>query len=149
MPKTIRDLVQGQIPHTGHVGQTVFEVAKSMSGKRVGAFPVLEEDRVVGIFTERDLMTRVVAAGLDPQQVLVDEVMTRELIVASPQESYDQALAKMQKAGIRHLIIVEGGELVGLVSLRDLMQVDIHAKSAEIDSLNEYIHYSPSPAVQR
>ena len=93
-------------------------------------------------------MTRVVAKDLNPQKVLVDEVMTRNLIVASPNDSYAEAMAKMQKAGIRHLIIVDGDQLVGMVSLRDLLQVDINEKSAEIESLHEYIHYTPPPVPQ-
>jgi CBS domain-containing protein len=143
MEKTIGKLIKGRYVYTAHSGQTVFDVARSMSEKRVGALAVLEEDRLVGIFSERDLMTRVVAKGLNPQKVLVDEVMTRNLIVASPSDSYTEALAKMQKAGIRHLLIVDGDQLVGMLSLRDLLQVDIKEKSAEIESLHEYIHYTP------
>jgi CBS domain-containing protein len=145
MEKTIGKLIQGRYVYTAHSGQTVLEVARSMSEKRVGALAVLEEDRLVGIFSERDLMTRVVAKGLDPQKVLVDEVMTRNLIVASPNDSYAEAMTKMQKAGIRHLLIVDGDQLMGMLSLRDLLQVDIKEKSAEIESLHEYIHFSPPP----
>lgn len=148
MEKTIGTLIRGRSVYTGHVGQTVLDVAKYMSEKRIGALAVLEEDRVVGIFSERDLMSRVVAKGLHPQKVLVDEVMTRDLIVATPQDSYAEALAKMQKASIRHLIIVDGGQLVGMVSLRDLLQVDINEKSAEIESLHEYIYYVPPPVLK-
>lgn len=149
MKKTIGQLIRGRSVYTGHVGQNVLDAAMHMTEKRIGALAVLEEDRVVGIFSERDLMTRVVAKGLNPREVLVDEVMTRDLVVASPQESYEEALAKMQEAGIRHLIIVDGSQLVGLLSLRDLLQVDLSAKSAEIESLQEYIHYVPPPVLPR
>jgi CBS domain-containing protein len=147
MEKTIGKLIKGRYVYSVQTGQTVFDVARSMSEKHVGAVAVLENDRLVGIFSERDLMTRVVAKGLNPQKVLVSEVMTRNLISAASDDSYAEAMNIMQKASIRHLLIVDGGELVGMLSLRDLMQVDISEKSAEIESLNEYIHYSP-PQVQ-
>jgi len=147
MEKTIGKLIKGRYVYTAQAGHTVFDVARSMSDKHVGALAILENDRLMGIFSERDLMTRVVAKGLNPQKVLVSEVMTRNLIVASPKDSYADAMQKMQSASIRHLLIVDGDELVGILSLRDLMQVDIREKSAEIESLHEYIHYSP-PRIQ-
>jgi predicted transcriptional regulator len=85
----------------------------------------------------------VVAKGLDPGGTRVREVMTRELLVASPDDSYEDALRKMRQAGCRHLPVVEGDRLVGMISQRDLMQVDLSAKDEEIRWLNAYIHFIP------
>jgi len=145
MEKTIGKLVKGRYIYTADAKQTVFEVARSMTEKRVGALAILEDNRLVGIFSERDLMTRVVAKGHDPKKVLVNEVMTRNLIVASPKDSHAEAMTKMQKASIRHLIIVDGDQLIGMLSLRDLLLVEINEKAAELEFLQEYIHYTPPP----
>jgi CBS domain-containing protein len=104
---------------------------------------VLDGIRLVGVLSERDIMGRVVAKGLDPDQARVGDVMTREIVVAKPDESHDDGLRKMKQAGCRHLPVVEGDRYVGMVSLRDLLQVDLTEKDEEIRWLNAYIHYVP------
>jgi CBS domain-containing protein len=130
---------------TYHVGadDSVRQVALYMSDRRVGAVAVLDGALLAGIVSERDIMSRVVARGLDPGVTKVREVMTRELLVASPDDSYEDALRKMRQAGCRHLPVVEGDRLVGMISQRDLMQVDLSAKDEEIRWLNAYIHFIP------
>jgi CBS domain-containing protein len=122
---------------------TVRQVAQYMSDRRVGAVAVVDGQRLAGIISERDIMSRVVAKGLSPDQTKVSEIMTRELLVASPDESYEDALRKMRQAGCRHLPVVEGDLLLGMISQRDLMQVDLTAKAEEIRWLNAYIHFIP------
>ena len=119
------------------------DAAQLMAAEKIGAVPVVDADRLVGIFTERDLLTRVVAAGLDPGSTAVGEVMSTELVVAEATESYEVCLQRMQQAGVRHLIVLEQGRLFGIVSLRDLMRVDLHEKDETLTLLNAYVHYIP------
>jgi CBS domain-containing protein len=141
--KTIGRLVAGR--ETFHIGsaQTVREAARYMTERRVGAVSVVEDARLVGILSERDIMARVVARQLDPDRTRVGEVMTRDLVVAQADDTHEDGLRKMKQAGCRHLPVVEGDRLMGMVSLRDLLQVDLSEKDEEIRWLNAYIHFIP------
>ena len=141
--KNIAAVVKGREIYHLSAEQTIREAARYMSEKRVGAVVVLEGDRLVGVLSERDIMGRVVAKELDPDQTRVRDVMTREIVVVKPEESHDDGLRKMKQAGCRHLPVVEGDRYVGMVSLRDLLQVDLTEKDEEIRWLNAYIHYVP------
>ncbi|HWP43630.1 MAG TPA: CBS domain-containing protein [Blastocatellia bacterium] len=122
---------------------SVHDAAVYMTDRNIGAVTVIEGDRVVGLFSERDLMKRVVAAGRDPNAVTVGEVMTTELTTASPDESYEEGISKMHKARCRHIPVLENNKLLGLISLRDLLEVDVGEKAEEIRLLNTYINYVP------
>jgi CBS domain-containing protein len=122
---------------------TIREAARHMTEKRVGAICVLEGERLVGLLSERDIMSRVVARGLDPDRTVVREVMTRELVVAREADAHEDGVRKMRQAGCRHLPVMRGERLLGLVSLRDLLQVDLDHKVEEIRWLNSYIHFVP------
>jgi CBS domain-containing protein len=141
--KTARDLFSGQELTVVSKEQTVSDAAKIMAEKKIGAVPVLEGERVVGIFSERDIMNRVVAKDLNPNNTLIDQVMTKDLIVGEPDENIEQILNRMKQANIRHLPIVEGGKLVGIISFRDLLQADLNEKDEEIKIMTAYIHYIP------
>jgi len=141
--KTIGPLVSGRETYFVRADQTIRAVARYMAERRVGAVSVLEGDRLIGIVSERDIMTRVVAKGLDPDATHAGEIMTRGLVVASASESHEDGLRKMKQAGCRHLPVVEGDRLIGMVSQRDLLQVDLTEKDEEIRWLNAYIHYVP------
>lgn len=123
--------------------ESVYAAACYMKERNIGAVTVVEGPRVVGLFSERDLLKRVVAEGRDPSQVKVRDVMSTELTIGSPGESYEEALSKMQQAKVRHLPILEDNQLLGLISLRDLLQVDADEKAEEIRMLNTYINYVP------
>jgi CBS domain-containing protein len=123
---------------------TVGDAARVMALHQIGAVPVLEGERLAGIFTERDVLTRVVAASRDAERTLVREVMSAELVVADVGESYDLCLTRMQQAHVRHLILLEGGGLAGILSLRDLLRVDLDEKDEAITMLNAYVHYIPA-----
>jgi CBS domain-containing protein len=141
--KTIGSVVAGrEVFHVG-VDQTIREVARYMTERRVGAVAVLDGQRLAGILSERDIMTRVVAKGLDPDRTRVVDVMTRDLVVGQAGESHDDGLRKMKQAGCRHLPVVKGDHLVGMVSQRDLLQIDLTEKDEEIRWLNAYIHFIP------
>jgi CBS domain-containing protein len=113
--------------------------ARLMADRKIGAVPVLDGERLVGIFSERDVLTRVVAAGCDPDATPVGDVMSSELVVVDPAESYEACLSRMREAHVRHVIVLDQGRLAGIVSLRDLLAVDIHEKDEAIGLLNAYV----------
>jgi CBS domain-containing protein len=122
---------------------SVHNAARYMTERHIGAVTVVDGERVIGLFSERDLMNRIVAEGRDPRAVAVREVMTTDLTTAGPNESYEVGLRKMQHARCRHLPILEEDNFIGLISLRDLLIVDADEKAEEIRMLNTYIHYVP------
>jgi CBS domain-containing protein len=119
---------------------TVREAARIMSENNVGIVAVLEGDRLVGVFSERDVVQRVVHRGLDPARTAVGEVMTTNLVVADADDDYQTAMHKMDHANIRHLPVVSGERLLSMLSIRDLMRVDLEDKGAEIQHLQEYLY---------
>lgn len=142
MPR-LREVFQGRELFFVTPEQSVAEAARYMSDRNVGAVCVLEKDRLAGILSERDMMKRVIAANLDPRSTPVSEVMTPKPVVVDVHESCEKCLKIMKQAGIRHLPVVEGDKLVGLLSLRDLLQVDLNEKEEELKYMQDYIHYVP------
>jgi CBS domain-containing protein len=114
-----------------------------MTRAHIGAIPILVEDRLIGIFSERDLMTRVVVAGRDPHTTLVSEVMTTEVETASLEEHVDFCVEKMKRVGCRHLPVIVDGKIVGVVSMRDLLRDELAEQDHEIRSLKAYMHQTP------
>ena len=141
--KPIESLVTGREIVFVESSDNVLSAVRRLVENNIGAAPVLEGGRLAGVFSERDLMTRVIVAGKDPATVPVDEVMTRDVVVARSTESVHDCLARMRAAGIRHLPVVEGDRLVGFLSLRDLLLVEISEKVDEIEYLTAYIHFTP------
>ncbi|HLC41538.1 MAG TPA: CBS domain-containing protein [Methylomirabilota bacterium] len=121
----------------------VAEAVQMMAGHNVGIVAVFEGERLVGVFSERDVVQRVLAKGLDPAKTSVKDVMTTELVVADADEDYQSAMRKMDQANIRHLPVVSAGRLLSMISIRDLMRVDIQDKGEEIRYLREYLFQVP------
>jgi len=145
---TLNSIIYGRPTYTIDKDMTVLEAIQYMTDKRVGAVAVIDGSRLVGVFSERDLMTRVVVAGRDADKTYVSEVMSRDVTYGHPDETYEEGMARMQRAKCRHLPIVKDGGLLGFISLRDLMQVDIDKKTEEIKLMNEYIHFMPMAEVK-
>jgi CBS domain-containing protein len=122
---------------------SVQHAAEYMTERNIGAVTVVEGDRVVGLFSERDLMKRVVAKGHDPKTVKVSDVMTTELVTGLPVDSCEEGISKMRQAKCRHLPVLEGQQFLGLISLRDLLEVEVDEQAEELRMLNTYIHYIP------
>jgi CBS domain-containing protein len=118
---TVRDLVKDRKVYSVDAGRTVLEAARLMMEHNFGALPVLRDGELAGIFSERDLMNRVVAVGRTPAHTVVSEVMTPNPRAIALDESIEECLFIMHEFGFRHLCIVEGKELKGLVSLRDIL----------------------------
>lgn len=126
---------------------TVAEAACTMAEKNVGIVVVLDGDRLVGVFSERDAVRRVINRGLDPTMTVVEEVMTRDLVVADEDEDYQTAMRTMDQANIRHLPVVRDKQVICMLSIRDLMRVDMERMGEELRFLNEYLYTVP-PEVQ-
>jgi CBS domain-containing protein len=122
---------------------SVEEAAEYMAKHNIGAVPVLEGDRLVGIFSERDLMKRCVTKKLDISTTKINDVMTERVIVMEATDSYEDCMKIMKQENIRHIPIIDGDKLMGIISMRDLMQVDMDEKEQKIEILNSYIHYNP------
>src|SRR5579872_7534078 len=118
---TLRDLVKDRRLYSVESTRTVLEAARYMMEHNVGAVPVLRNGDLIGIFSERDIMNRVVAVGRTPGTTSVSEVMTANPRAVPADESLEECLFIMREFGFRHLPIVEGSQLKGLVSLRDVL----------------------------
>ncbi|HZQ24377.1 MAG TPA: CBS domain-containing protein [Terriglobales bacterium] len=139
----IFDLVRNQDTYRADVNQSVLDVAQAMVDRNIGAVPVLRDGILVGIFSERDLMKRVVVAGLDPSATRLSEVMTSDPLTVESQQDLETCMLLMRRHGFRHLPVCEGKQLVGLVSLRDLMLHDLNEKDDEVRMMRAYIHSTP------
>lgn len=140
----IRDLLAHRTIHYLQPQQTVMEAAKYMVDANVGAAPVLEGSTLVGIFSERDIMSKVVTKGRDPQSTRIFDVMSTELRTVTPETGCDEAMLMMQDNGIRHLPVCEGNILVGFLSFRDLMRRTLEEKSGEAEMMRAYIQTTVS-----
>ena len=141
--KQIAEVIEDQVLTVIEPSVTVRSAAQKMAEKNIGAVAVVERGKLAGIFSERDIMARVVAKGLNPDDTLVDAVMSKELLVAAPEDELDHALQKMYSIHARHLPVVENGKLVGMVSIRDLLELDDAHQRAKATFLRELVTYSP------
>lgn len=140
---TIYDLINSQQTHIAEASQTVFEVAQAMVHHNIGAMPVQRDGELVGIFSERDLMRRVVVEGRDPRTTRVEEVMTENPLTIAPGESVENCMLLMRRHGFRHLPICDCKKLVAMVSLRDLLLHDLTEKDHEVRMMRAYIQATP------
>jgi len=118
---------------------TVYEAIELMAQKNVGALPVLDGKTLLGMISERDYTRKVILQGRASKGTRVMDIMTGKVITASPGDSVEDCLETMTNNHIRHLPVVEGGELVGLVSIGDLVNWIIIAQSNQIDHLERYV----------
>jgi IMP dehydrogenase len=135
--------IKGSQVHCIPAGTTVLEATREMNERKIGAVVVREgrEGAIVGIFTERDVLRRVVGERRDPATTLVDEVMTEKVMCCWPGTDLDEVSAIMRDKRIRHLPVCdEEGELVGMVSLGDLNAFCAKTQDATIHFLSEYIY---------
>jgi CBS domain-containing protein len=120
---------------------SVLQAAMLMNEHQIGALVVTEEGGIVGMFTERDILRRVVGEQRDPAQTRVREVMSHEVVCCRPETMIDEARAAMMNRRIRHLPVVDGaGRLLGLISIGDLNAFDLAAQEHTIYMLHEYLY---------
>src|SRR5260370_27099773 len=142
--KKLRDIMRHGFLFTVKRSATVADAARSMAANNVGIVAILDGDRLCGVFSERDVVRKVVDRGLDPAETHLADVMTTRLVVADVDEDYQSAMQKMDQANIRHLPVVSGERLLSMLSIRDLMRVAIEDHGAEIEYLKEYLYQVPS-----
>jgi CBS domain-containing protein len=119
---------------------SVYEAARQMNEHRVGSLLVMENEQLVGIFTERDILQKVVAQRRDPVETLVAEVMTRDVICCRPHTPLEEARGVMKNRRIRHLPVVDDdGQVLGIVSIGDLNAHENHTHEQTIHFLHQYI----------
>jgi len=142
--KSIREVVQGRTVYLLTPSMTVAEAAAYMSARKVGAVAVVDANGLAGLFSERDLLKRVVTAGRDPRATLIAEVMTKQLLTADAEESFEACLARMSQAGIRHLPVLDHGKLLGMVTMRDLMMANVEEKRGELNLMRAMVAFPAS-----
>jgi CBS domain-containing protein len=118
---------------------TVFDAIQVMADKNVGALPVVENGRLAGIVSERDYTRKVILKGKSSKETPVRDIMTQELITADASDSVTECLRVMTEKRIRHLPVMEGSKMIGLISIGDLVRRIISAQTATIDNLEKYI----------
>jgi CBS domain-containing protein len=136
----IHDLVKNQATYHADVRQSVLEVAQAMVERNIGAVPVLRDGCLVGVFSERDLMRRVVVEGRDAARTLVGDVMTENPLTVEPKADLETCIFLMRRHGFRHLPICQGQQLHGMVSMRDILLHDLSEKDDEVRMMRAYIH---------
>ena len=144
MARHVADVMTPTV-RTARPSQSLTEAAEMMKGDDVGSVPVVDGGRLIGIVTDRDIVTRAVAERRDPQAVTVDEIASREMITVEPDQDLDEALRLMAANQVRRLPVVAGGQLVGMLSQAD---VALEAKEKKVGETVEEIS-KPSPMAAR
>ena len=136
----IRDVIRNREPYSLRASASVLEAAEFMAKRKIGAVCVLDEEgKLIGVFSERDLLNRVVVPRLDPAAMHLGEVTSPLRAVISCDETPQQALERMEQIGSRHLPVVDDEKWVGMLSMRDLLRVELSDRGDEIKLLHEYI----------
>lgn len=140
---SVRDILQIKGSQVANIfpDASVYDAAVGMNERKIGSLLVVDQERLVGIITERDILQRVVAQSRDARTTRVDEVMTTELVCCQLHTSLDEARGVMKNRRIRHLPVVDGdGRILGLISIGDLNAFEAHSQELTIHVLEEYIH---------
>ncbi|HEY9284610.1 MAG TPA: CBS domain-containing protein [Pyrinomonadaceae bacterium] len=139
---TIGDVIRDREPYFVRDTATAYDAADYMCGRNIGAVCVLDaEGRLQGIFSERDLLRRVVLKHLHPEDVPVRDVMSAIDAVIDCGDTPHDALERMERHGTRHLPVVRGQKWVGMLSMRDIMRVELSEQGDELRLLHEYIQH--------
>jgi CBS domain-containing protein len=136
----VRHVIRDREPYSMKASASVQDAAEFMATRNVGAVCVVDDSgKLLGVFSERDVLRRVVVLRRDPSSVKVGEVTSELRAVINCDETPHQALERMELIGTRHLPVVEGERWVGMLSMRDLMRVELSEQGDEIKLLHEYI----------
>ena len=143
--RTVRDILQRKGTEVWAVSPetTVIDALKLMADKNIGAVLVLDEDRVVGVLSERDYARKVVLQGRTSQDTVARQIMSERVVGVEPQQTVEECMALMTDKRIRHLPVVEGGEVIGVVSIGDIVKNIISEQEFLIEQLEHYITGTP------
>ena len=141
MAKTVGQLLDAKGPNVWTIGPTatVYDALEMLSEKNVGALVVVEEDRVCGIISERDYARKIMLKGHDSRHTRVSDIMTAEVRTITTSESVADCMETITKHHIRHLPVVEDGQLVGIVSVGDVVKSVMAEQAFLIQQLEQYI----------
>jgi CBS domain-containing protein len=118
---------------------TVFDAIKFMAEKNIGALPVLSSGTLVGIFTERDYTRKIALQGKSSKDTRVWEIISNQIVCVAPEESVEECMRLMTENRVRHLPVVEGGKLLGIISIGDLVNWIISSQNSAIEQMEQYI----------
>jgi len=135
----VRDIVHQRELFSVEKHQTVVEVAQKMADLHVGAILVFCQNQLCGVFSERDIMKRVVVERCDPAATTVGSVMSTEVATIDEAASLEEAMESMQTHNCRHLPVTRSGDVVAFLSMRDLMNYELAQKIEEIHHMRQYI----------
>jgi len=139
---TVRQLMQAksyQQPYSVAPTDTVFRALELMADKNIGAVLVRDKEQILGIFTERDYLRKVILKGRSSRETAIQEIMSTDMITVSPSFSLEACMELMQQHHIRHLPVLEDDRLVGMVSMRDVVSAILAHKENRIEFLESYI----------
>ena len=123
---------------------SVFDAIKKMSSKSVGALPVVVDEKLIGIISERDYTRKVILEGRTSKETKVKDIMTSKVFHTSPQQKVEECMAVMTQHHIRHLPVIDGGELVGMISVGDVVKYVISDQKFKIEQLEQTISWGES-----
>jgi CBS domain-containing protein len=138
--ESIKELLSKRELYVVNIGTTIKDVVYYMAGKGVGLVPIMDSGKLVGVFSERDLVKRVIAKNKNLDETKVEEVMSTKLIIAETHEANESVLAKMKEANTRHILIIENEKLIGVLAMRDLLELDLSVCKTTVEVLNNYIY---------
>jgi len=138
--ENIKEILAQRELYTVTKEATIKDVVFYMAEKGVGLVPIMDSGKLVGVFSERDLVKRVIAKNKSLDETKVEEVMSTKLIIADVNEANESVLAKMKEANTRHILIIENEKLFGVVAMRDLLELDLSACKLTVEVLNNYIY---------
>ena len=146
--RTVRDLLRGRELAVWVISpdETVYHALQIMADKNVGALPVTEGQKLVGIFSERDYARKVILYGRSSKELLVSEIMSKRVAYVEPNQTIQDCMALMIELRIRHLPVLEGDDLVGMISMRDVVEDIISEQDFIIEQLVHYIQ-NERPAI--
>ncbi len=145
--RSVRDLLRKRGHEVWTIGpeETVYQALQVMAEKNVGALPVMEGEKLVGIFSERDYARKVILHGRSSKELLVKEIMSSRVAYVGPNQTIDACMVLMTNLKIRHLPVLEGDTLTGMISMRDVVEDIISEQDFIIEQLVNYIQNERSP----
>ena len=138
--ENIKSILAQRELYTVSKGTTIKNVVFYMAEKGVGLVPIMDSGKLIGVFSERYLVKRVIAKSKNLDETKVEDVMSTKLIIADVDEANESVLAKMKEANTRHILIIENEKLIGVLAMRDLLELDLSACKMTVEVLNNYIY---------
>jgi len=139
---TVTNLLREKDSHIWSIqpGATVYEAIELMARKNIGAVPIVEAGKLLGILSERDYTRKVILKGKSSRKTPVEDIMSTSLVAVSPDNTIAECMRLMTEERVRHLPVLEDGELMGILSIGDVVKWIISAQTAAIDQLTRYVY---------